>query len=70
MEITCKFYDVKEKLPEKSGYYLCFGGCNYWASLPYSVKHKAFNVYDADEDTKYALRPDYWAELPDIPKED
>ena len=24
----------------------------------------------ADEDTKYALRPDYWAELPELPKED
>ena len=69
MEITVKFYDTKEKLPEKSGEYLCFGGGNYWANLWYSAKHKAFNVYDASEDTKYEIRPYYWAALPDMPEE-
>ena len=70
MEIKIRFYDVKEELPGKSGEYLCFGGGNYWANLRYSVKHKAFNVGDANEDTKYEIRPYYWAELPNMPKED
>ena len=68
MEITIKFYDIKEKLPEKSGDYLTINGHGYWSQMHYSTRHKHFNVYDRDASAKHALRPDYWAELPDIPK--
>ena len=58
-----------DKLPDKSGDYICIDHYGRWWQLHYSKRNRAFNSYDHDAKATYALYPDYWAELPEI-KED
>ena len=69
MEIKIKLFDAKEELPKRSGEYLCFID-TYWASLPYSTKHKRFNAYDNETKPKHAFDVLFWAELPEMPEEE
>lgn len=69
MEIKIKLFDAKEELPKRSGEYLCLVD-TYWATLPYSTKHKRFNVYNDDTGPKYAIDVLFWAELPELYKQD
>ncbi len=68
MEIKIKLFDVKEELPKRSGEYLCFIAGIYWASLPYSTKHKRFNAYDDDKRPEHAFDVLFWAESPELYK--
>ena len=68
MEIKIKLFDAKEELPKRSGDYLCFVG-TYWTSLPYSTKNKRFNVRNDDKRTKNAIDVLFWAEHPELYKE-
>lgn len=66
-----KLFDTNEKLPEKSGFYLCV--CHgVWRILCYSAKYKLFNAHD-EFDYKcalgYSLHVTHWTMLPPIPKE-
>ena len=70
MEIKIKLFDAKEELPKRSGEYLCLVGGTYWANLPYSTKHKRFNVYNEDTRPKHAIDVLFWAELPEMPEEE
>ena len=69
MKVT--WIDVNDRLPEKSGEYLCFlNYCIY--PLSFSKKYKAFNCqdfYDEAEAKKISIRDvTHWCELPDPPK--
>lgn len=70
MEITIKLHDVRDKLPDKSGDYICVDHYGRWWQLHYSTRNRAFNSHDRDEVATYALYPDYWAELPEIKEDD
>ena len=62
------WYDVTEKLPLKSGVYLCYDGYDTMA-LPFSAKHKAFGVTDSMPASKVdwcKVHPIEWAEIPDF----
>lgn len=63
--IEIEWYNADKVLPEESGNYWCvtskrFG---YVTDLPYSKRHKLFNVYDGG-DTKNAIAVTYWAYIP------
>ena len=65
MKKTFNFISASDRLPEKSGMYLCitFSGCYF--EVHYSAKHQAFNAYDWQEDvSKGSMSVDYWAAIP------
>lgn len=69
IEIKAKFYSVQEKLPEKSGRYLCITSGGNFRILSYSEKYHLFNASDsADIDTAYTWSIDcnYWADTDDF----
>ena len=73
---TIEFYSPAERLPEKSGEYLCFvktAYTGYFASLPFSKVHGGFNLRDfyATQDKIEMLRIDvaYWAYEPEMTDE-
>jgi len=73
---TLVLHDAREELPEKSGevlVYIAFtvpyllGGS--WAHVNYSTKHRKFNAHDESR-PKSAIEVTYWAELPEMPRDD
>ena len=68
MEIKIKLFDAKEELPKRSDEYLCFIEGIYWASLPYSTKHKRFNANDYETRPEHAIDVLFWAEFPELYK--
>jgi hypothetical protein len=71
LETVIKWHDVTEELPEKSGAY--FIHSYSFHEVHYSSKHKLFNAqdyYTEDEAKGYAIYPNYWAELPELPAKD
>ena len=65
IEIKVKFYEVeKDGLPKESGNYLCLVNNLYYASLPFSVRHKAFNCYDNFGKTDCKIDVMLWANYP------
>lgn len=65
-----EWISCKDKLPEKSGYYLIISDNGHADVLSYSVRHKAFNAFDLFEDARYALRCTHWMPIPKLPKGD
>ena len=63
-----KLYDVSEKLPEKSGEYLCYvASSDEWFITQYSAKHQIFNAFDHFPRALAKSREipiSKWAELP------
>ena len=69
---TVKWIPVEERLPEKSGYVLCFAPYvdipeladrGYIARVQYSAKHKAFNACDCQTEPVSAFHNvTHWAE--------
>ena len=54
----------EEKQPNESGKYFTFDAdCNYYAVLPYSKKHNAFNAGDSEYKPAYPLHVTHWCEL-------
>lgn len=63
-----KWIPVEERLPEKSGKYLCFvSDCDYFSVLPYSRENKKFNAFDEGY-AEYAIDVTHWMPLPEPPK--
>lgn len=59
--------NVKEKLPEKDGYYLTnTNNCLSINVVWYSCKLKAFNCRNEDEYNKYKLNVKYWAKVENV----
>lgn len=71
LAITIEWYSPAERLPEESGEYLVKYEIDMISTLPFSKKHKAFNVVD-EFDKKLAQRhkvtPCYWAKFPEFKK--
>ena len=68
MDIKLYFENTAERLPEKSGEYLCFEGVD-WIVLNYSAKHGLFNAHDdvpREHAERHAISVTWWAELPTI----
>lgn len=69
IEVKVRFYSVQEKLPEKSGYYVCITDDGNIRQFPYSAKFHLFNASDnADLDDAYtwSIECAYWANLEDF----
>ena len=65
IELNLKFYEVeKDGLPKESGNYLCFVESLYFATLPFSARHKAFNCYDNFGKTDCKIDVLLWANDP------
>ena len=69
MEYTITVYDATEILPSRSGNYLARTVSSHWTELPYSERHKLFNVYDSDESLDNAIGVDFWTVMPKIERE-
>lgn len=69
MKYTITVYDATETLPSRSGNYLARVNSNYWTELPYSEKHKLFNVYDTDESLDTAIDVGFWTVMPKVERE-
>ena len=68
---TIEWHETAAELPEKSGKYLAH--TFYIVELPYSKKHKAFNVqddYTEFEAERLAIYPNYWANVPELPEKE
>lgn len=68
-EIKIKFYSTKEKMPEKSGFYLCVMNKNMTMVLGYSKKYGLFNIFDhqtEEEAKEFAVDCMYWADCDDL----
>lgn len=66
------WFNVNYTLPTKSGDVLACSldenGNYYWIGyIPYSAKHKAFNMYDEDTSDKHKIEPQFWMPLPPSP---
>lgn len=70
IDLNVKFYEVKKDgLPKVSGDYLCFMHNNYYASLPFSTRHQAFNCRDEFDDAKTRIDDvTFWTNYPNINK--
>ena len=69
VKTVINWHDVKEELPEESGEYLAYSliGGICWYPIPYSAKHKAFNVSDENDAPKHTLlNVDFWAYTEDL----
>lgn len=66
-----KWISVEERLPEKSGYYLCWVP-KYTTTdvIHYSAKYMAFNAFDTTYISESALPVTRWMPLPEPPKEE
>lgn len=61
-----------ERNPEKSGDYLCQMASGYFITLPYSLTHDAWNVYDNSSKNhvrKCAMNPVAWYQIAELIKE-
>lgn len=62
---------VDERLPEKSGEYICLSRTAIRHVLDYSAKHKKFNACDSLSEQladSYSINVMYWQPLPEPPK--
>lgn len=64
-----KWISVKERLPEKSGYYLCWmPKYETMDKVHYSAKHMAFNAFDTTCIPESVISVTHWRPLPEPPK--
>ena len=72
-----KWNKATERLPEKSGDYLCVGQsddgstCRFASILSFSPKYKKFNardIYDPEFVEEVHIPVSYWMELPEHPE--
>lgn len=65
--IEIQFISIEEKLPPKSGKYVIISETGTFYNLPYSKRHRKFNVEDRDGKemaTECEIKARYWAEMP------
>ncbi len=62
-----KWISVKERLPDKSDYYLAFTDTCVIGVLPFSAQYRLFNAFDGDG-TKHHIPVTHWMSLPEPPK--
>lgn len=54
----------EERRPDVGGFYLTFdASTKYFAVLHYSVRYQAFNAFDSQKSSKYALQVTHWCTL-------
>ena len=63
-----EWISVKDRLPEKSDYYLAVTDNNVTITIPYSAEHKVFNAFDGGR-TEFAMDVTHWMSLPGRRKE-
>ena len=63
-----EWVSVKDRLPEKSGYYLVFADNGRREVLSYSKKYQAFNAFDDAYSEEYVIPVTHWMPLPAQPK--
>lgn len=63
-----KWISVKDRLPEKSGYYLVFADIGRREVLSYSKKYQAFNAFDDVYSEEYVIPVSHWMPIPNPPK--
>lgn len=65
MNMNLTFHRPEQQLPEESGSYICMTLPSLIQVLPYSSKHKRFNVYDWEQaPVQGALKVLWWAPKP------
>lgn len=68
-ERVIRFTLCSERLPEKSGIYLCIPESGGFTDMVYSSVHKAFNAVDWQKTPEHAIQVKAWAEIPAWAKE-
>ena len=63
-----RWYNSDEIVPSKDGYYLCQTMQGRYTTLPFSTKHKMFNV--SGDYVETALEIQWWAFLPELPQKE
>lgn len=58
---------VKDRLPGRSGYYLCCHLQEVMAVIYYNAKNKLFNVFDRST-LNYLIEITHWMPLPELPE--
>ena len=71
-EMKSKWIPVTERLPEKSGFYLCYTEFKIFAVLHFSRKHKLFNWFDGMNpgEINSDIKCIAWMPIPKPPKEE
>ena len=62
-----RWFNSDEIVPSKDGHYLCQTMQGRYTTLPFSTKHKMFNV---SGDVSTALTVQWWAFLPELPQKE
>lgn len=65
IEVKARFYRVEEKLPEKSGDYICVTSSGHFLKMSYSKKYNLFNAtddLDEDDARHWSIGCTYWAD--------
>lgn len=63
-----RWYNSDEIVPSEDGYYLCQTMPGRYTTLPFSTKHKMFNV--SGDCVETALEIQWWASLPELPQKE
>lgn len=63
-----QWFNSDEIVPSKDGYYLCQKMPGRYTTLPFSAKHKMFNV--SEDHVETALEVQWWAFLPELPQKE
>ena len=63
-----RWFNSDEIVPSKDGHYLCQTMQGRYTTLPFSTKHKMFNV--SGDYVETALGVQWWAFLPELPQKE
>lgn len=61
-----RWFNSDEIVPSKDGRYLCQTAPGYFATLPFSAKHRMFNV--SGDNVETAIEVQWWAFQPWLPQ--
>ena len=63
-----RWFNSDEIVPSNDGYYLCQTSPGRYTTLPFSTKHKMFNV--SVDNVDCAIEVQWWASLPELPQKE
>lgn len=63
-----RWYNSDKIVPSEDGYYLCQKMPGRYTTLPFSTKHKMFNV--SGDHVETAIEVQWWASLPELPQKE